>query len=217
MQVAYREKVDYIASIRPELDAQQDETEGAEIKATLLKKQLEDMSRRVEEQEKTMMEMARELAEEKIKSHDSQKALEAARTIRVVPSAKDELRHESIRPRRRDSNSNASDSGFESDMESIFSSQSVPGTPLSAPDISLMPTLELRMENVRQANERESMQVKKKPSALTGNGQRLGREGAAWATVDVLRTENRELKSQIQQMEETLQGCIDLIGAVGTA
>lgn len=216
MQVAYKEKVDYIASIRPEIDAQQDEVEGAETRATHLKNQLEDISRRAQEQEMTMKEMARELAEEKMKSYEAQVALAATRTIRVVPNSKDD-RDGALRQRRRGSSSNASDSGFESDIDSIFSSYSVPGTPLTAPDMSRVQSFDSRIENGRQASEREAFQAKKRTTVVSNNGvtQRLGREGAAWATVDVLRSENKELKKRVLELEETLQGCIELVSAVG--
>ncbi|KAF2484602.1 hypothetical protein BDY17DRAFT_323444 [Neohortaea acidophila] len=241
MQTAYREKVDYIASIRPEQEAQQDEVEEAETRATHLKTQLEDMSRRAQEQENTLKEMARELAEERMKSLEAEEkvtAMEAreaaANTIRLVspststandgpPNDADHVDEPttSERRRKRPSSSTASDSGFESDIDSIFSSSSLasptPESPITptliiAPSISRMTSFESRLQiNTHQANAAKAV-------AAAGSGrvavQRLGREGAAWATVDALRGENRELKRHLAEMQECLQGCIELVSGV---
>ncbi len=226
MQIAYREKVDYIASIRPEQEAQKDEVEGAETRVIHLKKQLEDMSRKAHEQQITMKEMAAELAEERMKTLEAREA--ASSTIRFVSdSTENERTHGngSVRRKRRGSTSNASDSGFESDMESIFSSYSggpaVPDTPLSPPCLSRMTSLDSRLNiNVQQANAHHD---RTKPVAISGgttptatgrSGQRLGREGAAWATVETLRNENHELKRYVQDMQESLQGCIDFVSQI---
>ena len=247
MQTAYREKVEYIASIRPEQEAQKDEVEGAETRVVHLKKQLEDMSRKAHEQETTMREMAAELAEERMKTLEAEdriKRLEAreaaTNTIRLVSSSTEgEGDHgnssSSRRAKRRGSTSNASDSGFESDMESIFSSYgggpAVPDTPLSPPCLSRMPSFESRLNiNVLQAN---ALHDQTKPTAVGGTStatypttagggsgrsggqqqQRLGREGAAWATVETLRSENRELKRYVVEMQEGLQGCIEFVSS----
>lgn len=217
MQTAYREKTDYIASIRPEQEAQQDEVEEAETRATHLKKQLEDMSRRAQEQETTMKEMARELAEEKMRTLELQEA--AANTVRLVSnSTTSEDANGSMRRRKRPSTSNASDSGFESDMDSvsIFSGYSgaAPDTPLSPPPISRMASFESRNTNGREACPPNPPRIITKMAGNNGVTQRLGREGAAWATVDALRGENQELKHLLEEMREELQGCIEFVSLV---
>ena len=228
MQAAYKEKVDYIASIRPEAEAREDELEGAKTCAAHLKIQLEDMSRRAQDQGATMKEMAAELAAEKIKAFEAQQALEASKTIRVVPAASylnkigTSGRSDIVRRRRGSSDGGTSDSGFESDMESV-SGYSIPSTPVFTPTLLRMPSLDSSsIESGRPQSEHTTSQNKLKPMLLStgnnGNGdritQRLEREKAAWATVEVLRTENRDLKVRVKEIENTLQGCIELVSLV---
>ncbi|KAK6437133.1 hypothetical protein LTR95_006669 [Oleoguttula sp. CCFEE 5521] len=51
MQTAYKSKVDFMASVQPELEAQREEVEEAETRSRHLKLQLEDMARRAQEHE----------------------------------------------------------------------------------------------------------------------------------------------------------------------
>ena len=213
MQVAYKEKVDYIASIKPEIDAQREEVEEAETRSKHLKMQLEDMSQQAKEHETAMQEMAVQLAEEKIKA---QEVHETARTVRLVRLPTDRSRdgEDEEAPRRRRKrgsagSTTASDSGFESDLdaESIFSASGSTDTPLSPPDS------DGRSWNMRQPKGRAGGS-----RTASGNaGKRLGSEGAAWATVETLRGENRDLKRQMEETQRTLQGCIDLVSGVGNA
>lgn len=50
MQAAYKEKVEYIASVQPEIDAQKEEVEEANTRSEHLKMQLEDIGRQNQEQ-----------------------------------------------------------------------------------------------------------------------------------------------------------------------
>ena len=191
MQTAYKEKLDYISTIQPEIDAQREEVEEAETRSKHLKMQLQDMGRQAQEQETAMQDLARQLTEEKMKA---QEAREAARTVRLVPDEE-----QTPRQRKRNSGGSASDSGFESDLDSVFSAVSPGGaeTPMTAPSIYAW-----------QARGQEGV------VGRAGNQKRLGAENAAWATVETLRSENFDLRVQMEEMQRTLQGCIDFVGGV---
>lgn len=201
MQTAYKEKLEYISTVQPEIDAQREEVEEAETRSKHLKMQLEDMGRQAQEQDAAMQEMARQLFEEKIKV---QEARDAARTVRLVPrdGNRDSDDEQMPRRRKRTSGGSASDSGFESDLDSVFSATSPSGvqTPMTAPSI-----------HAWQAKGQDGVVSK---AGNRASGKRLGAEDAAWATVEALRSENRDLRTQMGEMQMTLQGCIDFVGAV---
>ena len=215
MQAAYKEKVEYIASIQPEIDAQREEVEEAETRAKHLKMQLEDMSRLTQEQETAMQEMALQLADEKMKAQETR---EASRTVRLVRRSTDEARNGDndetpTRRRKRGSAETASDSGFESDIESVFSTATSDAETPVSPPASISSMAGYRPCNLRQPKARDG------PPSRPSNdnaGRRIGSEGAAWATVDVLRSENRDLRTQMEEMQKTLQGCIDFVAGVNS-
>jgi len=209
MQSAYKEKTDFIASMQPELSAQREEVEEAETRSQHLKFQLEDMGQRAQQQEEAMQEMAAQLAEEKMRVQELRE--NAARSVRLVrrdSNAGDEEQTPTRHSKRRSHGSSyASDSGFESDLDSVFSAASGAETPISPASASVVGLVGpaglvgLDGENAQVWNLRQ--------------GGRPGKgEGAAWATVEVLRSENQGLKVRMGEMERGMQGCIDFVGAL---
>ncbi|KAK3710615.1 hypothetical protein LTR37_010242 [Vermiconidia calcicola] len=175
MQAAYMEKVDYISSIQPEIDAQREEVEEADTRSKHLKFQMENMAQQLVDRDQAMQDMGRQLAQEKIRA---QEARESARTVRLVPERRDDDDEETpTRRRKRPSDESASDSGFESDMDSVFSAHSGAETPLSPP----MSSYRLRRKGL--------------------SSNKTGNEGAAWATVEALRNENQGLRVQMERMQ----------------
>jgi len=193
MQNAYREKVEYIASMQPEMDIQKEEAEEADTRAAHLKMQLEDMGRKAQEQELAMRDLADQLAEERLRAQE-------ARPVRSV-----EQSDEDTTPRRskRGSAGSASDSGFESDFDrdSMFSSHGA-STPLSPPPptVTLTPSFD-RMKQVRTV-----------PSYSSSGSTVVNRSD--WATVDQLRGENHVLRREMGEMERRLQDVIEFVGQV---
>lgn len=191
MQTAYREKVDYIATIQPEIDAQREEVEETETRNAHLKIQLEDLGRKAQEQDTAMLEMARQVQDAKI---EAQEARDAAKTIRLVREGDDTP----TRRRKRASagSASASDSGFESDLDSV----------VSASASAVQPDYDGRTWELAQPKG-----LQRRAGNLTGE-KRVGSVGAAWATVDALKGENAELRLQVEEMQRTIDGCIEFVG-----
>jgi len=218
MQAAYKQKVDYIASIQPEIDAQKEEVEEAETRSRHLKIQLEDMSRKADEQATSMQELCVQLAEERVKVQDARE--QAQNASKLVRLGDDE---DTPRRRKRGSAGSASDSGFESDAEYADSVISAGGrTPLSPPTVMLTPDLD------RSRWQSNPGRVSGRPDLLRQSTSRLSRlavssnghdrhgdgESVAWDAADNLRSENRNLRKQVEEMRKTLQGCIDFVNIV---
>ncbi|KAK5121928.1 hypothetical protein LTR85_004500 [Meristemomyces frigidus] len=222
MQAAYKEKVDYISTIQPEIDAQKEEVEEAKTRSRHLKLQLEDLSRQAADQNQTMQEMAMQLAEEKMKVHEAQES--ARSTVKLVRRPTDQSTdgddEETPRRRKRGSaGSQASDSGFESDAE--YAESVISGgaeMPLSPPTMTVTPAYDGHDWAVNATKIRPAVSWQSSKSAGSGttaySSKRLGSEGAAWATVESLRGENQSLRRQMEEMQRTLQGCIDFVGTV---
>lgn len=205
MQNAYREKVEYIASIQPEMDIQKEEAEEADTRAAHLKMQLEDMGRKAQEQEAAMKDLADQLAEERLRAQEAKE-----NTIRPVRSIDQKDEDTTPRRRKRGSAGSASDSGFESDIdrESVFSSTGA-NTPLSPPPPTV--TLTPSFDSMRD----RSKQVRAVPSYSSSGSTVVNRSGSgAWATVEQLRGENQVLRKEMGEMERRLQDVIEFVGQV---
>ncbi|KAK5166097.1 uncharacterized protein LTR77_008358 [Saxophila tyrrhenica] len=202
MQIAYKEKCTYIASLQPELDAQREEVEEAETRSQHLKMQLEDMGRQAQERERAMQDLSKQLTEEKMWVQELRE--NSARTVRLVreESGEDAERTPTRRGKRISASDAASDSGFESDLDSVFSATTSGGneTPAS-PARSLV------------AGDNASYWALKQPNGKAGNTKRDG-DGPAWATVEALRNENQVLKGRMGEMEREMQGVIDFVGGL---
>ncbi|KAF2163578.1 hypothetical protein M409DRAFT_57460 [Zasmidium cellare ATCC 36951] len=216
MQAAYKEKVDYIDNVQPEIDAQKEEVEEVETRSKHLKMQLEDIGRQNQEQKQVNEELIIQLAEEKMKL---QEAREASKTIRLVRRETDGTEagasdDEVAQRRKRRSAGSASDSGFESDADtsSVFSGGME--TPVSQrhPQLMLTPDMDVTPSKHGQLFSRSSTMSQQ--STAFSNTNRMGPESAAWATVEQLRHENQALRMQVEEMQSSLQGVIDFVGGV---
>lgn len=124
MQIAYRQKAQALSELEKEREADRDELEEAETRATHLKLQLEDMAHKAVEQERHMKQLMEELAAERRARADDQSMLkrlptglqsEAGSTISEdlgVDDAED-------MQKRKWRKSNGTDVSFETDDDSI--------------------------------------------------------------------------------------------------
>ncbi|KAK4621466.1 hypothetical protein CLAFUW4_07493 [Fulvia fulva] len=208
MQASYKEKVEYIASIQPEIDAQKEEVEEAEIRSAHLKRQLEDLGKQQEEQKQVNEELMTMLSETKMKLSEER---EKSKTIRLVPrdtegGASDD---ESRRRGKRRSAGNASDSGFESDADtaSVFSSGMQ--TPASHRQPHFMLSDHDATPRRRALSPRESVASSNAWSGSTKHST-VGNT-VAWTTLEQLRHENRQLRMEKEVIQQNLQGCIEIV------
>lgn len=95
LQSAYKLRTLALHEISAEYSAQADELEEAETRATCLKSQLEDMARRVAEQDRAMEELVFELAKEKHARAEEKEARE--RSIAVIQENRERLEREGKR------------------------------------------------------------------------------------------------------------------------
>jgi len=221
MQSAYKTKVEYIAALKPEMDVQREEIEEADIRSRHLKLQLEDMGRRAQEQESAMQELASQLSEERFRNQEAREkeSRKASRSFKAPPppaSTADETTDDETTPRRQFLNkrvsagsTDASDSGFESDLDRDWSSQD-PLDPTFQRAVLASPG-PITPTKQRLGNQHAPLNS----SNLRNSVKRLGSDGSAWAVMERLRVENVALKKQVADMQRELQGCIELIGHVG--
>lgn len=205
LRIAYKLKVDFLESIRPEIEAQKEEVAEAQTRASHLKMQLEDLGQRAEEQKQVNLELVQQIAEEKVKSQ------EVANTIRLVHSDAQSGADDERRRGKRRSAGSAADSGFESDCESrdtdassVFSSGVQTPVSLHQPQVIVSP------ENIYDGSSWSITPTKhgyERVNTLAGgNGAR-----GAWATVEQLRHENAGLRSEVESLRDGLQGVIDFV------
>ncbi|CAK4030999.1 Hypothetical predicted protein [Lecanosticta acicola] len=209
MQTAYKEKMDYIASIQPEIDAQKEEVEEARTRSEHLKLQLEDIGRQHQEQKQVNRELVDAIAEQKMQL---QEVREQSKTIRVVgneDNRQDEEDEDQRRQRKR--GSAGSDSGFESDTEtsSLFSTGME--TPMShrQPNF-LLTTPENHHYDTRRFSQ-QSTAYSKASSSSSSTQQQPQRLNGDVLEKTRLMAENEALRMRIDQMTAQFQGAIDFV------
>lgn len=205
MQNAYREKVEFLESIRPEMEAQKEEVAEAQTRAEHLKMQLEDLGQRAEEQKQVNLELVQQIAEEKVKSQ------EVANTIRLVRSdAHGGADDESRRGKRRSAGS-AADSGFESDTDRDTDVSSVFSSGIQTPVSIHQPQVMLPAENMYDGSSWNITPTPKTGYERVNNLAGGNNARGAWATIEQLRHENAGLRTENESLKDGLQGVIDFV------
>lgn len=204
MQTAYKEKVEFLESIRPEMEAQKEEVAEAQTRADHLKMQLEDLGQKAEEQKQVNLELVQQIAEEKVKTQ------EFANTIRLVNSdAQSGASEESRRGKRRSAGS-AADSGFESDTDRDTDVSSILSSGIQTPLSMHQPQVMLPPENIYDGSSWNVTPTKlgyERVNTLVGSNGNKG----AWETIEHLRHENAGLRTEVESLKHGLQGVIDFV------
>lgn len=258
LQTAYRQKSQALSELKKEREADRDELEEAETRATHLKFQLEDMAHKAAEQEARMKQLMEELASERRSRGELEKSAfvkqrlspgglhsEAGSTI----SEDLEVDNQEIQ-KRKWRKSNGTDTSFETDDDSIsFEGDSVFSRPRS-PSVSTTTTtrgvdtasiIDMPMttpSSVRgsmysakrtsvqsiQSNRRSTQQMstfQKLMKGISGDGSDgcrncKGQDASiAWDTVGLLRDENKNLKQRVGELEDCLEGALDVVNGIG--
>ena len=240
MQAAYKQRVMSIQEITMEKEAQKEEMEEAHIRAKHLKSQLDDMTARMAEQDAVIMNLVDDLAQQKQWRSNE----EAKKSIRMVGADDDTYCqcHHHRRSKKRNSKANTvSDSGFESesDDDSIFSqaqdissptisSISTPST--ASPDLYFdrdlsrngnrrLPSLRAMPLDGRLLDQKYHKQIGPLQPGFNGMATcghcAAMQSSEAWGVADMMKMENNMLKERVEQLEGSLDGCLDLIRGLG--
>lgn len=231
LQTAYKERSTTLQEVEAEKGAQAEELEEARMRAKHLKMQLDDMSTKMAEQDAAMMSLVDELAKQK----QWRQNMEARGTIRLV-EGESEDRGKPVRRKLRTSRaSEASDSAYDSqtDDESRADSVFSPAEVSRSTSISMTTPPSLTSPESVYEPEYSRPESRNLPPLLTRSdtqvlvGKRAHQapiscsncEGVkaseAYGIVSMLKMENTGLKQRVQHLEDTLDGCLDLVRGLG--
>ena len=219
LQHAYKERAATLRDMEAEKEALSEETQGAETRARHLKMQLDAMGEQLAEQDKAMMNMVDELAQEKLARREEEEIRK--RSVRLV----ERDFTPSTAPRSRPRRSINSDSGFESEedssAESVFSRRDGTHSPtmsMSSVSTDNSPeTLHSReiVHSPTQAARLRIPPMATKPIQQPCTNCHGIRASDAWLVVSVLKEENQGLKERVGELEGALDGCLDVVGRLG--
>ncbi|MCJ1314373.1 hypothetical protein MMC25_008055 [Agyrium rufum] len=213
LQTAYRQRTLILQETLAEKEAQADELDEASTRAKHLKIQLDQVSERAATQESELVTLRRELEKEKIARKEAEK-----RTVRMVLQD-DALPHMKSTRRKKDRVSlSNSDSGFESEAESVVDSlfkidhAAAHGSLASAVSINSVDTpaslhggTGFEYLDAGEENRRQGFCTRCRGETETEVEDML----------DMFRAENQGLKARVRDLECSLEGCLDLVGALG--
>ncbi|KAH8889333.1 hypothetical protein GQ53DRAFT_597572, partial [Thozetella sp. PMI_491] len=241
MQNAYREKTIALKDLEAERGAQRDEIEEAETRAAHLKMQLEGMALKAAESEKSMQELVRELAAERRARAEEQRLIrekgiplltEGSTVSEDLGAEDDQLRR---KWRKSASTVKSDETTFETDDESVegesvFSRSRSPTIPPSAFEGSMvdgasgLSKSSGMLSPPKAKNGQQLTALQKIIKGISGDADAgtdgcrncKGQDaGAAWDTVSLLRDENRHLKQRVGQLEDAVEGALDMVRGVG--
>ncbi|KAF2218492.1 hypothetical protein BDZ85DRAFT_208008 [Elsinoe ampelina] len=215
LQSAYRAQAALLKQAQSERDAAAEEKDEAATRATHLKSQLETFALKAAEQQQAMQDMSEQLSRERQRRVEEIAELESLRRWKretderhdsVLEGAKSPApnQDEDSTPRRRrkgrPSDGLNSDSGFESDAESVTYSVDTASTvsgPMT-PAIHHVPSLGMEQHGwERQVEGRMAQKAN-----TTG----------VWGVVGDLQRENHRLKTRVKELEGAVEGCLEMVG-----
>ncbi|KAF2031345.1 hypothetical protein EK21DRAFT_63243 [Setomelanomma holmii] len=224
-QTAYRQMSTALVDARSEQSAQEDELDEADTRNRHLKMQLETMAARANEQDEQMRQLMKDLAFERRARQEDDAARKRSLSL-VKSQAVCEHADCPASPRRRNriSNSDISvDSGFESEAEtdaaSVFSRNcmSPTGTEISSihePEHDATPK-----NRKPQSLERRSTydKIREGPVDFQKGGWGCancegGAQSGVWGRLAKEREENRTLRHRVEQLEDAVEGALNVVG-----
>ena len=239
LQAAYKERTIALQDMTAEKETQAEEFESTETRSKHLKIQLDDMAAKLAEQDKAMMDLVEELANEKRLRREEEDARK--RSIKLVkPSGVNPLTFsreddgcKSSRRRQRLSSGTETDcdSEEESSAESLFSRNNLSSARISLSSVSTTSSPESYQQpdfsgvataQTARLRHSQSILIKTNRPPSSGGESLFGScancQGAnsseAWSVVNVLREENHALKERVSHMESAIDGCLDMVGSL---
>ncbi|KAL8787740.1 MAG: hypothetical protein Q9213_002060 [Squamulea squamosa] len=229
LQTAYRQRSQALHDVIAEKEAQSEEREGAEMRSRHLKIQLDDMTAKLAEQDKIMMDLVDQLAQEKLARREAEdtarKGYDAYHIgIRHIPRSS------------RSRISTASEMSIESEdscAESLFSRHGAASPTVSMSSVSTMNSPDFQSihhqlptspegrqftQNSNQGSRCQPAETKlsdhsiNSPTQLSGCIDCTGlKESEAWNLVNIMKLENKVLKKRLGQLESTVDDCLDMV------
>ena len=225
LQTAYKQRSQALHDVLAEKETQAEEREGAEMRSRHLKLQLDDMTAKLAEQDKAMMDLVDRLAEEKMARREAE---DAAKTIQANVSQDGQYTPRSSKSRISTASEMSIESA-ESAAESLFSRHGAASPTMSMSSASTMnspdtqslynqiPTSTDRYRDARsrQPDGQTKISDNKFTSTTVQSAQNVhqdtSQDSEAWSLVDILRLENKVLKSRLGQLESTVEDCLDMV------
>ena len=232
LQNAYKQRTTSLQEVIAENEAQSEELIEAQTKAKHLKLQLDDLSAKLAEQDEAVMSMVNELAT--VKQARREDEASRKKTIRIVDVTAKVPQVSCRREKHRTSlASTVSDSGFESDDDSLFSKEhgsssptitSTPTSSMHSPALSCTPfetsqpaaklaqTVPTETEAQPAHDPKSAVASERKANEDTScTTSKVVHSSEAWDVVDILKQENKGLKERVGHLEGALDGCLELV------
>ncbi|KAL8720807.1 MAG: hypothetical protein Q9181_007841, partial [Wetmoreana brouardii] len=229
LQTAYKERSRALQDVLAEKETQAEELEGAQMRTRYLKLQLDDMTGKLAEQDKAMMDLVDQLAQEKQARREAedvhsrnfnQRPAMASCQDEAVPDPQQTAKSWKSRT------STASDMSLASEFscaESLFSRRGATSPTLSMSSVSTMNSPESQHQQpsstdrtsrpTAPTNVATHVAETKISGILSPASASLGqlKDSEAWNLVSVLKSENQGLKKRLSQLESTVDDCLDMV------
>ena len=197
LQAGYKSKCAALDALRAELDVQDEELDEAETRARHLRTQLEEMGRKREEAERVNEELTDTLLRERrLWMEEEEKRRRSVRRAR----SDDEADRGAVRSRRATGSTN-SDSGFESEPEGEEGASAFCG----------QAGMVGREINLHRQEAQKSRFVRMSSKEGNGGEVRSCRNYQGGSGTQDLKSENHMLKMRVAELEDAVEGCLDLM------
>ncbi|KAL8945914.1 MAG: hypothetical protein Q9222_007617 [Ikaeria aurantiellina] len=198
LQAAYKQRSQVLKEVIAEKEAQAEEMEGAEMRSKHLKLQLDDMTAKLAEQDKAMMDLVDEVAQEK----------QARREYEIAREKEKQWKS------RKSTASDMSTKSEDSCAESLFSRHGATSPTMSMSSISTMNSPDSSHQTPstnHKAHTSGTRQADKAPPTAQCNNCNGLKSSEAWSLVNMLKMENTGLKARLVQLENTVDDCLDMV------
>ncbi|TKX20093.1 hypothetical protein C1H76_7775 [Elsinoe australis] len=217
LQSAYCAQASLLKQAQAERDAATEEKDEAATRAAHLKSQLETLAARAGEQETAMRELSAQLSAERQRRAEEERELGALRRRTELEGRQDSFiekgerreednhdRGEEATPRRgrkaRTSEGLNSDSGFESDAESISYSVDTASTVSG-------PVTPATVAGQFGGGNGTGWEKEGERTVIAGKGNTAG----VWGVVGDLQRDNYRLRTRVKELEGAVEGCLEMV------
>ncbi|KAL9581359.1 MAG: hypothetical protein Q9212_003950 [Teloschistes hypoglaucus] len=228
---AYKDRSVALHDAIAEKEAQAEELQGAQMRTKHLKQQLDEMTAKLAEQDKAMMDLVDQLAQEKQARREAEDArpqpCNALGTdVNRRPNGLRATHHDETSSKSR--TSTASEMSLESTdsaADSLFDRRGSTSPTMSMSSVSTMNSPEIQHQpslpsaryqtpnNARTTTKMadSSFHPPQQPARKNSNKGNHGRDSEAWCLVEMLKLENTGLKTRLSQLESTVEDCLNIV------